>query len=122
MRLIIAGGRDFDDYTLLRNSLDHLLSNTKEPVEIVSGKAKGADSLGERYARERGHAIKEFPANWDLHGKKAGYIRNAEMAAYATHCVCFWDGSSRGTKMMIELAKEKGLLVRVIKYKTGGNL
>ena len=81
VKVIVAGGRDFDNYELLRERCDYFLQNTKD-VEIVSGVARGADLLGERYARERGYTIKRFPANWDLYGRGAGPIRNAEMAAY----------------------------------------
>ncbi len=114
MRLIIAGSRDFDDYEMLKLRLDEILRNTSEPIEVVSGTCKGADLLGERYAEERGYVIKRFPVDWDKHGKKAGYLRNLEMAEYGTHCVVFWDGYSAGTKMMIKLAEEKGLKTRVI--------
>jgi hypothetical protein len=114
MRLIVAGGRNFNDYELLRSKLDFFLKQTND-TEIVSGKAKGADSLGERYANEHSLPVKDFPANWSL-GKSAGYIRNEEMAKYATHCVCFWDGISKGTKHMIDLAKKYKLKLRVVRY------
>jgi hypothetical protein len=117
MRVIIAGGRDFNDYELLKEKVDYILRNRQdEDIEIVSGKARGADSLGERYAKERGYKIKEFPADWDTHKKAAGYIRNQEMANYAGHCICFWDGQSRGTKHMIDIAKREKLNIRVIRY------
>lgn len=115
MKLIIAGGRDYNDYTRLRALLDRLLANINE-VEVVSGGARGADALGERYAKEKGYPLKVFPAKWDQYGKSAGYRRNAEMAEYAEACVCFWDGKSRGTMHMINLAKEKGLDLRVVRY------
>ena len=114
-KLIVAGGRDFDDYQLLKNKLDKLLQNKTE-VEIVCGKAKGADTLGERYAKEKGYLVKEFPAQWDKFGKRAGYLRNEEMAKYADACVAFWDEKSRGTKHMIDLAKKHKLKIRVINY------
>jgi hypothetical protein len=115
MKVIIAGGREFDDYSRLVNVMDHLLSSVSE-VEIVSGAARGADALGERYARERGYKLTKFPADWDRYGKSAGYRRNAQMAEYADACVCFWDGKSRGTKHMIDLATEKGIGLRVARY------
>jgi CRISPR/Cas system-associated protein Csx1 len=117
MRLIIAGGREFNDYELLKEKVDYFLSNKKnESIEIVSGKARGADSLGEKYANENGYKVKEFPADWNTYNKRAGYIRNEEMAVYATHCICFWDGESKGTKHMIDLAKRERLSLRVIRY------
>jgi len=117
MRLIIAGGRDFNNYELLKKKLDLILINkVGEDIEIVSGKARGADSLGERYAKEKGYSVKEFPAKWNEYGKRAGYLRNEEMALYATHCVCFWDGESKGTKHMIDLAKKQNLNLRIVRY------
>lgn len=115
MKVIIAGGRDFDDYALMKRKLDHLFSK-RMPDEIVSGGARGADALGERYAKEHDIALKLFPANWSEHGWAAGHIRNAEMADYADALVAYWDAVSRGTKNMIETAKKKGLDVRVIYY------
>ena len=114
MRLIIAGSRNFHDYDLLKSKLDYFLANVLIPIEIVSGTANGADKLGEKYAAEKGLAVKQFPADWDKHGKKAGYLRNKQLAEYATHCVCFWDGKSNGTKIMIELCKKLNIPCRVV--------
>lgn len=115
IKIIVAGGREFNNYNLVKEKLDYFIGNNNQ-VEIVSGKAKGADSLGEKYAKEKGLPVKEFPADWDQYGKKAGFIRNSQMAEYGTHLVAFWDGKSAGTKMMIGLAKDKGLKVRVVMY------
>lgn len=82
-------------------------------VEIVSGCAVGADKLGERYAQERGFQIKRFPAEWSLHGKAVGFIRNEEMAKYSDALIAFWDGVSRGTKHTIDLAEKHGLKIKV---------
>ncbi len=114
-KVIIAGGRDFSDYQLLVEKCDKYLAN-KTNIEIVSGTAKGADSLGERYAKERGYSLKTFPADWAAFGKRAGYLRNEQMANYANALIAFWDGESRGTKHMIDIATEKGLLVKVVPY------
>lgn len=117
MKVIIAGSRTFTDYKALTEHCDHLLSNQYD-IEIVSGTAQGADKLGERYAKEKGYPVKKFPANWDELGKKAGYIRNEQMAKYADALIAFWDGKSKGTKHMIELAKKYNLLTRTIQIKT----
>jgi len=114
-KVIIAGGRDFDDYEIMRDKCRILLTN-KEDVVIVSGTANGADKLGEVFAVYHEYEVERYPANWDLHGKSAGYIRNSEMADVASALIAFWDGVSRGTKHMIDLARKKGLLVRIIKY------
>jgi len=119
-RVIIAGGRNFNDYALLKKKCDHYLSiqiNKNINVEIVSGAAKGADKLGERYAKERGFKLTQFPADWDKLGKKAGYIRNDQMRQYSDALICFWDGESKGSQHMISTAKKDGLLTRVVKYK-----
>lgn len=114
MKVIIAGGRNFNNYELLRDSCDEILTNQTE-VEIVSGGARGADALGEKYAKEKNYPIKLFPADWSL-GKKAGYLRNQQMGDYADALIAFWDGQSKGTKHMIDIAKAKGLKLRIINY------
>lgn len=116
MKVIVAGGRDFNDYDLLKSKLDYYLSNIREDLVIISGTCRGADQLGERYANENGYEILPVPAKWDELGKKAGFIRNVEMAALATHCIVFWDGESPGTKNMIDEATKKKLNLKIIKY------
>lgn len=91
-----------------------MISGTE--VEIVSGTAKGADQLGERFAKEHNYQIKQFPADWNTYGKKAGYIRNKQMAEYADALVAFWNGESKGTKSMIELAEKNLLQIKVVRF------
>lgn len=117
IKVIVAGSRTFKNYELLRKKLDYYLQNyTRDEIEIVCGKAKGADTLGEKYAFIRGIPIKYFPANWDKYGKSAGYKRNAEMAKYATHCIIFWNGISKGSKHMADIARENNLHLKIITY------
>ncbi len=118
-RVIIAGGRDFKDYNLLTKTMDHLLSNIQDDIIVVCGKARGADTLGERYAKEYGYSVQYFPANWNRYGKAAGYLRNTKMAKNADALVAFWDGASLGTRHMIETAKAHGLKVRIKPYGKG---
>ena len=115
LKVIIAGGRDFDDYKRLKTVCDFTLFKY-DNIEIVSGGAKGADALGERYAKEKGYEVKHFRADWDKHNKAAGPIRNKEMAEYADACIVFWDGLSKGTQNMIKNASGQGLKLRVISY------
>lgn len=115
-RVIIAGGRKFDDYPLLEKTMDNLLSNVKVNIVVVCGMAHGADSLGEKYAKSKGYQIDYYPANWNLYGKRAGYIRNEQMAKNADALVAFWDGHSKGTNHMINLAHKYNLKVRVKRY------
>ena len=119
IKVIIAGTRDFNDYDFLKKNVDYFLQGinpNNEEIEIVSGNARGADKLGERYAKEHNLPVKLFPANWDKYGKRAGYLRNQEMANYSDMLIAFWDEKSKGTKHMIDIAKKQGLTVIVVGY------
>ena len=111
-KVIIAGCREFTDYSMLCSFADEVLAGMKD-IEIISGGARGADALGERYAREHGYALKVFPAEWKKWGPVAGPIRNGEMAGYADALIAFWDGRSSGTLDMIRKARAKDLPVQV---------
>lgn len=89
-RVIIAGSRDFNDYALLQDHADYMLSR-QEDID----------------------KLKIFPADWDKYGRRAGPIRNREMAEYADALLAYWDGKSRGTKNMIEEARARGLKVSI---------
>lgn len=115
-RVIIAGSRSFSDYPLLCEKMDRLLSNVSEPIAVVCGKARGADTLGEQYAQEHGYEVHYFPADWGQHGRSAGCRRNIQMAKNADALVAFWDGRSMGTKHMISVARSRGLKVRVVRF------
>ena len=119
-KLIIAGGRDFDDYNLLvqetKKFIEEHAIDTRH-LTIVSGMApNGADQLGVRLAKEYNLPLDPHPADWDTYGKPAGHIRNAEMAQIATHLLAFWDGKSPGTASMIEKAEKRNLEIEVIRY------
>ena len=111
MKVIIAGSRDFNDYSLLKSTLDYM-SDIYDDIEIVSGGARGADSLGEKWARENDIKIHQFIPDWDGLGKSAGYRRNEDMAKFGDAAVCFWNGQSRGTEHMINLAKKYNLKIK----------
>lgn len=133
LRVIIAGSRNFDSFTILEKECHkifkslskegYLSGNVKadcDNIEIISGTANGTDKLGEAFAKKYGILATRFPAQWEKYGKSAGYIRNKIMAEYAAKSnelgvlIAFWDGKSRGTKMMIDLAKKYNLKVFVI--------
>jgi len=129
LRIIVAGSRDFNDFELLFKSVEKIqcdiVADKFEDISrvcIVSGTARGADRLGELYAQRVGLHTYRFPANWDLYGKRAGYIRNEQMAKFAIEknnigvLIAFWDGESKGTKHMIDLATKHGLEVHVVTY------
>lgn len=129
LRIIVAGSRGFKNYDLLRDTLmDYLdfmddkdVVDNPSQVKFISGTAKGADTLGEQFAYTYEYDVIRFPADWNTYGKSAGYRRNAEMAKYASEAYgvlfAFWDGQSRGTKHMIDLAKRYGLEIHVVNYK-----
>ena len=118
-RVIIAGSRDYTYKETLYQVADKVLSTINGDIEIVSGGCRGADALGERYALDHGYSLKIFPAHWKKFGKKAGYIRNKEMAEYASKengiLIAFPLGESRGTNIMISLANEYGLKIYIAK-------
>ncbi len=116
--VIVAGSRSFGNYSLLKKKLDAILKEKKNThhVQIISGCADGADKLGEIYAKEHNLELKLFPADWNLYGNKAGYIRNAVMADFAHAVVVFWDGKSPGTHHMIKVAHKVNLPTRVILF------
>lgn len=121
IKLIIAGGRDFSNYELLKYEVKKFIVEeikTRKNLEIISGTANGADKFGERFAEEFEIQVKKFPANWNRDGKAAGPIRNEEMAKYAAgqFCICFWDGTSRGTKNMIENCRKYNINFRIATY------
>lgn len=118
-RIIIAGGRDFNDYDRLCAFMDQYCLDSgfgPDNTDFISGAARGADRLGELWATSRGYKVVLFPAQWDIHGKAAGYIRNKAMADEATHLVAFWNKSSKGTGHMILIANAAELKVHVEEY------
>lgn len=128
VRIIVAGSRDFSDYKLLKEKVSEKIASyntTNTPVRIISGTARGADQLGADFAKWEHYELSEFPADWGLYGKSAGYRRNVEMAQFAVAngnigvLIAFWDGKSRGTKWMIDIANRYGLDVEVVRYVDG---
>ena len=121
MEIIVAGSRDFNDYELLEKILNEYIGNEKD-VTIISGTARGADRLGEAYAKNNGYKLNLFPAEWNVYGKSAGYKRNVLMSEHASDCVVFWDGISKGTKHMIDIIKannefpNKHINLKVVNY------
>lgn len=117
MQLIVCGGRDFNDYDFLKMTLDDYLdAYPDQDVLIISGGAKGADTLGARYADENGFDKVYFHVDWEKYGKSAGYVRSNQMVEEATHVVAFWNGKSKGTQHLITQAIKKKLKVRVVEY------
>jgi hypothetical protein len=116
MKLIIAGGRGFNNYDMLTTAVNNLIDRHPDIDIIVSGTARGADELGERYAKDNSVTVERYPAQWDKYGKSAGYRRNEQMAELADACICFWDGVSKGTEHMINLSRKHNLITVVVRY------
>jgi hypothetical protein len=110
MKTIIAGSRSAGSYNELLKALAGI---DWTPTQIISGGARGADRLGEEWARKNNVRLRRFPADWDRHGKRAGYLRNAQMLQHADALVALWDGESRGTAHMIRSARKRGLKIHV---------
>ena len=114
MRTIIAGSRTITDREWVFNTLSDMQPYLNI-LSVLSGCANGPDRFGEQWAYSLNIDIEKFPANWDLYGKRAGFVRNIEMAEKADALVAFWDGSSKGTRHMIGKALDHGLTVMVFR-------
>jgi len=112
LRTIVAGSRTAANKGYVAQALRQI---SWVPTVVLSGGARGADRLGEEWAKTNGIPIELYPADWDRHGKSAGYIRNSEMADKAEALIAIWDGQSKGTQHMVKLAEQKGLTVFVLK-------
>ena len=117
-KVIVAGGRNFENYEYMMERLDELFLKSNifksQKIKIISGMAKGTDTLAVRYADERKLTKIMFPANWKEHPRMAGILRNEDMLTIATHLVAFWNSS--GTKHMIEIARKKGIPIWIFYY------
>ena len=94
--------------------LEAAIRKCRWPItSVISGGARGADRLGEQWARSHGIPFQVFPADWDKWGKSAGYVRNKQMAEVAEALIALWDGESRGTNDMIWQAQVRRLKVHI---------
>lgn len=106
MKTIIAGSRDITDYALLEQVIQE---SGFDITTVLCGLARGVDMLGNQYANRHRLGIMYFKADWSTYGKSAGYRRNVEMSNNAEACIILWDGISKGTKHMIDIAINKNL-------------
>jgi len=104
--IAIVGSRDFNDYDALVKFIKEKI-NLKDVESVISGGARGADSLAERFAYNFKFKTIIFKPDWNKHGKKAGFLRNILIIENADVVFAFWDGESRGTLLSINLAKEQ---------------
>ena len=118
LKLIVAGGRDFNDYELMSKVIMDLalVVYPDQAISIVSGMAKGADALGYMFAVENNVKKYIFPADWNRYGRSAGMLRNKEMGNFSDVLLAFWDNRSRGTHQMIEFMGTLNKPVHIVKY------
>lgn len=116
MKLAIIGSRDFIDYEYMRKTLKEKLPRTPITL-IISGGARGADSLAERYAKENNIPLKVYWADLVKYGRSAGYRRNIDIVKEVDFVIAFWDGKSKGTKHSIDLCYQynKQLIIEIVK-------
>lgn len=107
MKLAIIGSRNV-------GTIDIAASIETMPTEIVSGGAKGVDSLAAAFAREHGIKLTEFRPDYKRNGRGATFIRNRQIVDYADEVLAFWDGESHGTKYTIDYARKVGRRVRIV--------
>ncbi len=114
-RIIVAGCRSYNNYDEAKIFIDHCICRirTQYTLIFVSGGCRGADALGERYAREHGFPIERYPAEWEKYGCRAGPIRNRRMVQSSDYVICFWDGQSAGTASLIDYAQSMGKPIRI---------
>lgn len=118
-RMIVAGGRNYSNQNIVNYYIDRVkdvCDSRGLNLVIVCGMATGADTLGRNYAISNGLEVLEFPADWNRYGKSAGYIRNKEMGDVADSAIVFWDGRSKGSKLMIDIMHELKKPVVAISY------
>jgi hypothetical protein len=124
MKIIVAGSRSITDYSFVCRAIE---ASGFDVTEVVSGHAgktlvrgewkPSVDRLGEQWSREfLGKEPKLFPADWVKYGKRAGFIRNKDMAVYADGLIACWDGKSPGTIHMMDCARKKQMPMFVMRY------
>jgi len=117
VRLAVVGSRDFDDYSKMREVLLPYLAKHGTDLVIVSGGARGADSMAAWFAQESGIEADIYPADWEQFGRGAGYIRNKEIWDNADAGVAFWDGKSKGTAHSFKIAADQNKPIQIILIK-----
>lgn len=114
-KIAVVGGRDFTDYEYVEAMCQKNIKKGEE-VLFICGKARGADTLGENFAKKYAHKYVEYAPNYLRFGRGAPNRRNMEMAKEADLVLAFWDGRSRGTKHMIDISRQLGKRVIVYPY------
>lgn len=109
MKTAVIGSRSFTDFNLVKDKLSSI-----DISEIISGGAKGADSLAEDFAKVNQIPVRVFLPDYDRFGRAAPLKRNHQIVNEAEQLIAFWDGKSRGTKYTLDLARKKGIKIIII--------
>lgn len=125
MRVLICGSRNFNRYDVMGRVMEPIFRYYYDPskgtsdIVVISGKARGADKMGEEWAEEFNLPVEEYPADWNKYGKSAGYIRNKQMLEEGKPdlVVAFPIGESRGTRNMISLAEKANIKTIIVEEK-----
>ena len=113
MKVLVCGGRTFRDREWLYNGLELLHSSIGGITELIEGGASGADCLAANWAIWKGIKHTRVPADWELHGRKAGALRNVQMAELDPDLVLAAPGGA-GTQHMIVTAQKRGIQVALL--------
>lgn len=117
--VIVCGTRYWSNKRLFSDVMLSYLDEFESPILFISGAASsGADRLIIQWSRYYRYPCLQIPADWDKYKKRAGFIRNEEMAKIATHCLAFYDGTSHGTGQMLELSEQYKLHTKEIRIPT----
>lgn len=119
--IIVTGTKSFGKYELLKKKCDQYLNaltddSDSESIVIITGDDGGAEQLAQKYANESGLESVVYPLEYEKYGSLAAQVRNTNMVADADGAICFWDGSSKGVKMTIDLCKKKGIACQVVRF------
>lgn len=116
LKIAIIGSREFTDYEFLKEVMDKEIDNRSFVACFVSGGAKGADTLGARYAEEIGRPIVVFKPDYKTYGRAAPFVRNTQIIEYCDEVYAFWDGKSNGTRDALNKAEKLGKTIYIIRY------
>lgn len=113
MKIAIIGSREAGNINLEQELINRLGIFTNDT--IISGGARGIDTLAAQVARKHGIRLLEFRPDYATYGRGATFVRNRQIVDEADVVIAFWNGTSRGTKYTIEYAKKKYVPVVIIK-------